>query len=262
MNNEELISLESLSKQNGSTYWSMEDIASFFGYNIEGFRKVVNKSISFGLEILGDSIHDEFFRISDPKPTYKISRYGVLLCAMFAQESKPNVKEVRIGLATFAEFVLQDVERIEERNKLSHGEKYLSSVVMGQGLENKKMGLFKDAGYRGMYNMSLKDLKEHKGVNNNATLYDFMGLTELAANTFRTTLTADKIKHNDIKGFCSLKHTAEGIGKQVRDMVEKNTGKKPENLAIEPKINTIKTKVKKGKSINQMDKIEAPHKTK
>lgn len=252
-----LSNLETISKQNGSTYWSVEDIASFFGYtDLSGFKKVVSKAISFATGLMGDDVYKEFkpvFKNNNPVD-YKISRFGVFLCTMFASERQPNVKELRIVLAAYANFVFQDIERLEERSKLTHGEKYMTAVASGQGLEHKDFGKFKDAGYRGMYNMSLNKLKEYKRVSTNSTLYDFMGITELAANTFRVTQTAEKIRNENIRGTSNLVKAAEGIGKQVREIVKQNTGVLPESLPIEEKITHIKTKIKKGKSINKIPK--------
>ncbi|MCL2567316.1 MAG: damage-inducible protein D [Alphaproteobacteria bacterium] len=258
MSNENvLVSLEDLSKQNGITYWTLEDIALFFDYkDISNFKNVVNKAIAFSTELLGDGVHEEFKPIfeNDRLKTYKLSRFGVLLCAMFASESKPNVKEIRISLANLANFMFQDIERLRERKELTHGEKYMVNVAYNQGLDNNDIGMFKDAGYRGMYNMGLKDLKNYKGVSQNATLYDFMGITELAANTFRVTQTAENIKRNNINTRAGMIGVAKDIGKQVRGIVMENTGNTPENLPTEPKINVINQKVKKGRTQINKDK--------
>ena len=45
-----------------------------------------------------------------------------------------------------------------------------------------------------MYNRSLQDLKQMRGLGEKDTPCDFMGLTELAGNLFRVTQTAERLK--------------------------------------------------------------------
>lgn len=249
-----LTELNTISKKNGKIYWSLTDIAKFFDYQSElTFKKIVEKAMAFSLS-LGIDTFDEFEVIKDSRgsTSYKISLYGVLLCSMFADLSKPNVKEVRVGLAEYAKFLSQDIERVEERQNLRHGEKYMSSVAFDSGLENAKFGLFKDSGYRGMYNMSLNKIKEYKNLGKSSSIYDYMDITELAANTFRVTQTAEKIKNQKLYGSEALIKAAKDIGKEVRDIVKKNTGMLPEDLPIVPKIRSVETKIKKGRVINEI----------
>ncbi|HHW4671273.1 MAG TPA: hypothetical protein ACQGQU_05750, partial [Xylella fastidiosa subsp. multiplex] len=79
----------------------------------------------------------------------------------------------------------EDLARLETREDLKFGEKAMTSAAKDGGLQNAEFGIFKDAGFRGMYNMTLRELQRYKRLPNGKTLYDFMGLEELAGNLFR-----------------------------------------------------------------------------
>jgi DNA-damage-inducible protein D len=75
---------------------------------------------------------------------------------------------------------------------------------------------------------------------------DYMGRTELAANLFRITLTEERIKNRDVRGQAELERTHFEVGREVRDSVQKNTGKSPEQLPQQKKITELQRQLKKG----------------
>ena len=127
------------------------------------------------------------------------------------------------------------------------------------GVDPKQIGIFKDAGFRGMYNMSLQELKKYKQMpNSDKTLYDFMGNTELAGNLFRVTQTTERIKNHDIQGLPKLTETAQQVGQEIRHMMIKNSGVAPENLQLDRHINEVKKALKSAnKQMIKHDKNKA-----
>ena len=77
-------------------------------------------------------------------------------------------------------------------------------------------------------------------------LFDYMGRTELAANLFRITQTEERVKNYKIKGQQNLEQTHYNVGKEVREIVRKNTGKNPENLPKEKRIPELQKELKQG----------------
>ena len=110
---------------------------------------------------------------------FKFTRFACYLIAMQADEKKPEVKAARVYLAAFAFSVMEDAAatddlgRIELREELKTSEKMMSGVVQQAGLKGKEFAFFKDAGYRGLYNMPLSALKKRKSLEK-GVLYDFM----------------------------------------------------------------------------------------
>ena len=57
-----------------------------------------------------------------------------------------------------------------------------------------------------------------------------MGSEELAANLFRITQTESKLRKDKIKGEKNATNTHYIIGRNIRDVIEKNGGTMPEDL--------------------------------
>lgn len=247
--NHDLITFENFSHENGVRFWYADAFAEYLGYQtLDSFRSVIRKA-RISSEEVGVDIEQEFIPFEDQqgKKNYKLTRFACLLCALHADDRKPKVRQTRVFLAKFADYASQnfDVQRLENRRDLSTSEKIMEEVVHHKGLPSEKFGLFKNSGYRGMYNMGLKDLKKRKGVPENVTLYDFMGGLELAANNFRVLQTAESIRVKNITDAETMNKVAHDIGKKVRDMVIENTSQKPEDLQIEKKITHAKSEIKK-----------------
>ena len=82
-----------------------------------------------------------------------------------------------------------------------------------------------------------------------------MDKAELAAHLFRITQTQAKIEQQGLKGQHVLEQAAKSVGKGVRDLVIKNTGQTPENMAAAEPINKVRTKIKgASKTLGKMDK--------
>ena len=258
---------EDSAKDNGIRYWIAHDYMANLGYESwNSFRLVIHKAISSCLQ-LGIDSNEAFipFETPDGTKSYKLTRFACYLIAMQANPGKPEVVAAQVALAKIAEILVEEkiaesgIARIEERGKLTSAEKHLSGVAKSAGLEaGREFAIFKDFGIRGMYNMPLKDLQRHKGTPEGKTLYDFMGLTELAANTFRVTQTAERMKRLSSKGLEQAKRTAHEVGGEVREVMLRSSGIAPEDLKIEGHINQVKKQIKTAN--REMQKLDAPKK--
>ncbi|MEM5789596.1 MAG: hypothetical protein AAGU11_19960, partial [Syntrophobacteraceae bacterium] len=107
-----------------------------------------------------------------------------------------------------------------------------------------QFAFFQNAGYRGLYNMNLCDLRERKGIPDRRSPLDFMGKDELAANLFRITQTELKIKKDNVKGQSGLEYTAENVGQIVRKTMLDITNTPPEDMLPSEDIRTVKKELK------------------
>lgn len=251
-NKTEIGSFEDLANENGCRFWYAHDFGEYLGYkDFESFMAVIRKARSSSEQIGIDT--DTEFKVTEinGRRTFKLTRFALFLCVAHADAKKPMVAQAKVALAKFADIALQSygeqLERIDGRDKLTRGENYMESTAIEHGLPKDKFAIFKNAGYRGMYNMSLKELKKHKYVKESDVLYDYMGITELAANTFRVTQTAESIKKHNVNTEQGMIRTAQNVGKEVREIMIKNTGTAPENLSTEPKITSVKSKLKQAR---------------
>jgi DNA-damage-inducible protein D len=243
---------EEQAKENGGRYWDAWTLMMTLGYeSYDSFKRVILKAISSCAK-LGIETHEAFTPetlIEDGKTrhTYRLTRFACFLITLHADDGKRQVSAAKVYFATIAAAIIQsginlnDLERIELRSDLSEGENVMESAAKAGGVES--YAFFKSAGFRGLYNMSLKNLKVYKGVPAEARLYDLMGKTELAANWFRVTQTAERIRHHNIKGQGALEHAARQVGASVRDEMIRNSRTKPEDLPIEDDLKIVKGRI-------------------
>lgn len=256
---------ERSARENGNHYWLAHDFMEALGYNNwTSFRSVVQKAMGICLE-LGIDTDDAFrpFSREDGTKSWKLTRFACFLIAMQADAKKPEVAAAQAALAKIAEALVEEklatsgIARIEERSKLTSAEKLLSGVAHSAGVRSEQFGIFKDAGFRGMYNMPLQKLVQYKGAPEGKTLYDFMGLTELAANTFRVTQTAERIRNNQYRGLDKTSRTACEVGREVRAVMLRSSGVAPEDLELEEHIGKVRKTIKAAnKKMNKLDQVK------
>lgn len=250
--------LEDDSHGNGVRFWYAHKLQRDLGYQTwSSFQNVILKAQGACARIGIDSA-EAFMPATveiDGKEikTYRLTRFAIFLITMNADSNKPQVAQAKAVLAAVADELAQQnigagaLARLETREDLKIAENVMEEAAARSGLDSKKFGIFKDAGFRGMYNMSLKQLKVRKGVDAKSTLYDFMGLEEMAGNLFRVTQTAARVKNQNAAGLDQLAATATQVGGEVRAMMIKNSGVTPESLPIECDVKKLPTQLKKVK---------------
>lgn len=264
--NFDLQTFEGLAKQNGIRYWDAREFMTALGYDTwTSFQGVVNKAISscahMGIDITQVFIPVTVVEGNKVINSYKLTRFACLLVTMHADSKKVEVAQAKVALASVADALIQRsissaaLERIEIREELKGGEMGMTDAAKAAGLQGQDYAIFKDAGIRGMYDMSLADLRVRKGAPGK-TLYDYMGKTELAANLFRVTQTAERINSKNQNGLNAVAATAKAVGSEVRQVMLKSSGVPPENLAIEEGINTVSKRIITTQK--QMTKLDAP----
>ncbi len=252
--------------ENGSCWWSARWLMERLGYaKWSAFKGVINRAfqtcIGLGLDIPDNFLPYHREREGRREEDFQLSRFACFLIANHADSDKPAVEQVKAHLASIAAIALdlepQTLERLNERDLLSTGERAMTSAARRAGVRPGELGIFKDAGYRGMYNMSLRMLKTHKGLDpeSKKTLYDYMGVTELAANSFRVTQTAERLRRYPVDGLKQAEYVAHGVGAEVRSMMMSDGGTAPEDLAIEEHIGQSKKALKKtSRTMAKLDK--------
>ncbi len=260
---------EALARENGNTTWYASDLAKMLGYSDRKkfIQKAVQKAMSVcvSLEISIPENFREESRVVDGEPIqdFRLTRFGCYLSAMNADVTKPMVAKAQAYFITLAETFRQyiqnaeNVQRVPVRSEISDHEKSLSLTAERAGVED--YALFRNAGYRGLYNKNLNELKAYKGYQGERTLYDFMGGRELAANLFRITETEAKIQKDGVHGQKGLESTAFHVGRKVRETMKELSGDLPENLPLVEDIRKVKSGIKKTrKEFEKMDRKSLP----
>ena len=245
---------ENLGHTNGSRTWWGRDLMAALGYqNFDSFERAINRAIR-ACTTIGVDVFENFQQVNrevDCKTIrdFKLSRFACYLTAMNGDVKKPEVAKAQAYFATVAEAARQyfqgaeNVERVVVRDEVSEREKSLNSVAKSAGVMN--YALFQNAGYRGLYNMDLYQLRKWKRVDPDRSPLDFMGKQELAANLFRITQTEAKITQEKIRGQIALEHTAHAVGCKVRQTMIEISGNRPEHLQPANDINEVRQGLKK-----------------
>lgn len=236
---------EQLVNSNGFQYWWASDLARMLGYqSLTAFRSPLNKAMmvchSLGINIIDNFVAQR--RLLDGKPIedHRLTRFACYLVALNCDSKKQEVARLQgyfaiLAVACWKYFQqageqVDAVDRVHIRSEISERERSLSGVAHAAGVVDHK--LFQNAGYRGMYNMNIAELRRLRRLPTGRTPLDFMGKTEMAANLFRITQTEDKIKNEEIRGQQRCESTAEAVGREVRETMIRLNKIAPESLPL------------------------------
>ena len=263
---EDSVNFNDIAQEDEFTFWLASQYMQMLGYeSYATFKKAINKAMTTCMTLDIDMMENfqQVKGVIDGKPEtdYKLSRFACYLVAMNADNKKLKVAQAQAFFAATAETIRryvdnsEDVERVLIRDELSSHEKTLSAAAHKAGVMDKGYALFQNAGYRGMYNMNLGQLKAYKGqAQTKRPLLDFMGKDELAANLFRLTQTELKLKSSGVKGQRNAEQTAEDVGRKVRKTMLEISGVKPEDMALSEDIKKVKTSLKQTqKGLKKLD---------
>ena len=246
---------EESGRENGVRYWYAHEFMRALGYDsLPVFQKIITRAMA-SCANLGIDPTEAFAATTVVEDglefrSHKLTRFACFLVSMHADSSKEEVAKAKAVLAAIADQLIEeriqdhDLGRIEIREDLKLAERVMSGAAHAAGIEGSKFAIFKDAGFRGMYNMPLQQLIRHKGADPKKTLYDFMGLEELAGNLFRVTQTAARVRNNQQHGMQQLTQTAQNVGAEVRQIMVRDSGVPPESLPIEANISKVKSRLK------------------
>ncbi|MCW2395299.1 MULTISPECIES: BRO family protein [unclassified Sphingobium] len=171
---------------------------------------------------------DEFF----------LSRAACYLIAMNGDPAKPAVAGaqayflIQTRASELRAQAFKDEKRINLRGKVTLANKRIGDIAKDVGVT--RYGLFHDAKYRGIYNMSAKELARHKGLLDGETILDRAAALELSAHEFQANLAAEKILNEGISGEANAIRANRTVAEHVRSVVIQQAGRAPEDLAIEP----------------------------
>ena len=240
----------------GTEYWLARDLQALLGYaDWRNFEDAVNRARQ-ACESSGGEPHHHFGDVTRLMPLglgtgrrvkdIALTRYGAYLVAMNGEPNKPEIAAAQSYFAVqtrrqeIADSQGEAVSRITLRDRIKEDVKALNRAAKAAGV--KRFGLFHDAGYRGLYGVGLRKIKERKGLSEKEDLLDRAGRAELAANDFRITQTEGKLRRDNVSEESKAMEVHHDVGAEVRNAIGKIGGKMPESLAPEPSIKKMSRK--------------------
>ena len=235
--------------ENGNEYWLARELQIALDYKewrkFEGtIQKAIESCKNSNIKAFDHFVDiDKMVQIgsgaSRKTNDYKLSRYA---CYLIAQNGDSRKKTISLAQTYFAiqtrkmeltekEYsnLTEDEKRFYQRNLTKKGNHSLNQVAKEAGVKN--FDKFHNAGYKGLYNgETANDIAKRKGLKYREDILDNMGSEELAANLFRISQTESKLKRDNIKGENNANKTHYNIGKNIREVIEKNGGTMPEKL--------------------------------
>ena len=239
----------------GIEYWCARELQLVLNYKEwRKFEGVIQKAIkaceNSNVDVLNHFVgSDKMVLIGSNakrmEKDYKLSRYA---CYLIAQNGDSRKKTIALAQTYFAvqtrkmeitekeySILTEEEKRFYQRNLTRKGNYSLNQTAKTCGVRN--FDRFHNAGYKGLYNgETANDIAKRKGLRYREDILDNMGSEELASNLFRITQTESKLKKDNIMGEDNANKTHYNIGKNIRDVIEKNGGTKPEELPTPSRI--------------------------
>lgn len=235
--------------ENGIEYWYARELQDVLEYTQwRRFENVINKA-KISCEKSGFSVIDHFADVGKMVQIgsgaekevndYKLTRYA---CYIIAQNGDPRKEVIASAQTYFAvqtrkqeitekeySMLTEDEKRFYQRDLTRKGNYSLNQAARNAGVKN--FDKFHNAGYNGLYNgETANDIAKRKGLRYREDILDNMGTDELIANLFRISQTEQKLRRDNIKGEKEANNTHYTIGKNIREVIEKNGGTMPEDL--------------------------------
>ncbi len=233
----------------GNEYWNARELMSVLEY--KKWDKFINvvENAKIACEKSGSLVDDHFLQVGKmveigsgakrERKDYKLTRYA---CYLIVQNADPKKKIVALGQTYFAiqtrkqeisekdySKLTEDEKRLYQRNLTRKGNYSLNKAAKNAGVKN--FDKFHNAGYKGLYNgETADDIARRKGLRYREDILDNMGSDELIANLFRISQTEQKLKRDNIKLESEANQAHYIVGKNIREVIEKNGGTMPEKL--------------------------------
>ena len=253
--------------------WYARELQKVLGYaRWENFILAIGRAIE-SCKTLGVSVDDHFREVTKmialakgaqrDVQDFMLTRYA---CYLIAQNGDPKKDEIAFAQSYFAiqtrraeliEERLNQIARLNTRERLRASEKQLSRNIYQRGVDDKGFGRIRSKGDSALFGgLTTEQMKKRLGIKSGA-LADYLPTLTIAAKNLATEMTNYNVEQKDLYGETNIVAEHVQNNRSVRGMLGQR-GIKPEDLPPAEDIKKVERKVAKDEKLMQKSTSKLP----